>query len=227
MVGKARYGRGGFTLIELLIVIAIVALLVAILLPALSEARRAARRVICAANQQQLGIAEQNYATDFTDKCASFTWKKGIDYGFGGAAGNATQAAANQAIDILRRRADRTDIQQITGWIPHVLYSHLVLNDYLQQRLPEPTMACPEDRIRRKWQTAIRTALNNGNTNWFDYTDGENPGDSSNNGQPLAIQCDVQFRALIMVARPLRDCRRRDNPDGVSGAVPLSLVRAR
>ncbi len=156
MFKKARYGRGGFTLIELLIVIAIIALLVAILLPALSEARRAARKVLCGANQQQVAVASSNYATDFQDKNASFTWKKDVDYGFGGAAPDATQAAANQAVDILRRRADRTDIQQITGWIPHVLYSHLVLNDYLQQRLPEVSMACPDDRIRKSWQEAVR-----------------------------------------------------------------------
>ena len=157
MFGKARFGRGGFTLIELLIVIAIIALLVAILLPALSEARRAARKVLCGANQQQIAVASSNYATDFQDKNASFTWKKGVAYtDWIGGAPDATAAAANQAIDILRRRADRTDIQAIPNWIPHVLYSHLVLNDYLQQRLPEVSMACPEDRIRRAWQAATR-----------------------------------------------------------------------
>jgi prepilin-type N-terminal cleavage/methylation domain-containing protein len=158
MFWKARYWRGGFTLIELLIVIAIIALLVGILLPALAEARRAARRVICGASQQQLAVATSNYSTDFQDKNSSFTWKKGVQYAdWVGPAGDVTQAAANQAIDILRRRADRTDITQITGWIPHVLYSHLVLNDYLQQRLPEVSMACPEDRIRRAWQASVRT----------------------------------------------------------------------
>lgn len=147
----------GFTLIELLIVIAIIALLVGILLPALSEARKVARKSICESNMRQFGVAVNNYATDFTDRLASFTWKKGVDYGFGGAAPDATQAAANQAIDILRRRAFRDDLQQITGWIPHVLYSHLVLNDYLQQRLPEKMVSCPEDRQRLRWQESIAT----------------------------------------------------------------------
>lgn len=194
MFRKARYWRGGFTLIELLIVIAIIALLVAILLPALSEARRAARKVLCAGGEQQLAVAIANYATDFQDKNASFTWKKGVAYtDWIGAAPDATAAAANQAIDILRRRGTRTDLGAITGWIPHVLYSHLVLNDYLQQRLPEVSMACPEDRVRRKWQYGIRTALNNGAFDWYNYVDGEHPGDQSNNGQRWPYSSSYSF----------------------------------
>ncbi len=194
MLGKARYWRGGFTLIELLIVIAIIALLVAILLPALSEARRAARKVICAASQQQVAVAASNYATDFTDRLSSFTWKKGVQYADNMPAGaDATAAAANQAIDILRRRADRPELALIANWIPHVYYSHLVLNDYLQQRLPEPSMACSEDRIRRKWQTGIRTALNAGSTDWYNYTDGEDPGDTSSQGQRWPYSSSYSF----------------------------------
>jgi competence protein ComGC len=60
--------RGGFSLIDLMVSLAVIVTLLIILLPSLSRAQEAARRVGCASNIRQVGMALQMYAYDYGDR---------------------------------------------------------------------------------------------------------------------------------------------------------------
>jgi type II secretory pathway pseudopilin PulG len=154
-----------FTLIELLVVIMIIVLLIGILLPAIAKARSAGRMTICMSHLEQMGVATHTYTADFQDKLFSFSvTQRSLDRLTYPALQSDAQGAddlgtaAAQAIDILWRRTgrdtgvDKLNLEGLIGaWIPNVLYTHLVLQDYLAQRLPEKLVVCPEDAPRLAW----------------------------------------------------------------------------
>lgn len=159
-LGLNRIGQKralGFTLIELLVVIAIIALLIGILLPALAKARRAGRGAVCKSNLRSLGTGMASYATDFQDKIASYSWHAGfkpnseyVGVSLPNGFADDMQASQWQQTEILRRRTARFEganrILSNLDTMPHRIYNHLVLFDYLSSQLPEAIAACPEDR---------------------------------------------------------------------------------
>ncbi len=144
--------RRALVLPELVAVLAVAAVLAAALFLSAAEARRQGGLGDDLAHFAQHAAATGAYAADNDDLMWGFSWRQGVDYGFGGAASDDAQAAANQAVDIIRRRAGRTDIAPITGWLPNIGYSQLVLVDYLDGELPSRMMVSSADRKRLLWQ---------------------------------------------------------------------------
>ncbi|MFG0283251.1 MAG: hypothetical protein ACF8R7_02420 [Phycisphaerales bacterium JB039] len=145
--------RTGFACRDLLGSLAVALVALALLA---SAAQRMRQQSISASSLSQLrwiaGITS-SYAADNADRYWNFSWTAGATpsaYPDLQTASTDLIAAANQAIDILRRRG-RPDMPRPIAWIPHVLYSHLPLIDYLDRDIPDFNFVSPADANRLAW----------------------------------------------------------------------------
>lgn len=153
-----------FTLIELLLVIAIIALLISILLPSLANARGAARSAVCMSNMKQQVFGLLNYSTEAKAFLPMYSWTqqnqaKFSEYTDLQNPGTAVQAAADQAVAIVRRNLGRTQAQQprVTNRMLQRNFSYLPAfgGGYFSERAPEPGVVCPNEPDAIIWQRQI------------------------------------------------------------------------
>jgi type II secretory pathway pseudopilin PulG len=149
---RRRHARTAYALLELVIAIGVLLVIAAILAVAADGTRRRGRLAGSIENLRQYATAYHAYTHDSMDRIATFSWRAGVNYGFGGVAANDQQAAANQAVDIIRRLGNRPELGTINSWIPHLLYNHLVLADYMGDELPMRWAVSPGDLPRLAWQ---------------------------------------------------------------------------
>ncbi len=147
-------GASGFVMRELVALIAMAVVIASVLGVLGTKARQTAMAADDLAKLRQIGVLTGMYAADNKDVYWGFSWKAGQSLSQYPDLNNATtdiQAGANQAVDILRRRAGRTDIPAIFGWIPHILYSHLALEDYASALPADRLFVSSGDVDRLKW----------------------------------------------------------------------------
>jgi prepilin-type N-terminal cleavage/methylation domain-containing protein/prepilin-type processing-associated H-X9-DG protein len=136
--------RGAFSLIELLVVIAIIAVLIALLLPAVQGAREASRRVQCANNLKQIGLALHNYLSVF-DTFPPGRVRLRVDYEgrcfstFTQILPQLEQIAAFNSINFMLNSDDENDADLGSGQNATVRY--LMVNTFL----------CPSDFGQKVW----------------------------------------------------------------------------
>lgn len=140
--GDSRYTAcscRGFVLAEALATIGLLVVLVALLAVATSDTRRRSQLAGTVGNLRQIGAGHAAFASDNDNKVCTFQ--------------SATlEAAQVEAVEILRRLSGRPNLPPITSWVPHILYSHLVLQDYLGQPIPSKLFTSPGDTTRLAWQ---------------------------------------------------------------------------
>ncbi|HYE03298.1 MAG TPA: hypothetical protein VD963_08680 [Phycisphaerales bacterium] len=152
-----RTARSGFALAELLTTVAVVAVAACVLLAAGAEPRRVGTLSGSMANLRQFAAGGSSFAADNQGFVWGYTWDRFTQASqwpdLNNHGGSDLQAAANQAVDIIRRLSGRTPATApaIFSWVPHLLYAHLPLIDHLGEELPARWAISPADSQRLLW----------------------------------------------------------------------------
>jgi hypothetical protein len=156
--------RRAFALRDLTTLTALAGLAAALFVPLAVQAGGQSRMSVCMSRLKSIGASTARYGLDFQDRLAALQGTPGrtVRYGNPGlgiqvtysnnTAGD-TQSVSNQAVDIIRRRSNRSDIQPIENFLASINFSHLAIVEHEQESLPSARWACPEDSTLLTWQS--------------------------------------------------------------------------
>ncbi len=154
----------GFSLRELTAVTAVAALGGALFVPLAVQAGGESRMCVCMSRLKSITMSTARYGNDHRDALASLQSRSGQTVTYGNPGLNRTinyanspsselDCASDQAVDIIRRRGNRSDINRISGLAAPGALSQLAISDYDQEPLPSARWACPEDATLLAWQS--------------------------------------------------------------------------
>lgn len=160
-----RRSRRGVALLEVVVAVVTLAMLLALLAVAAHSSRRLAGLGHSEANLRQYGVGVAAYANESADRTPTFSWLQGQDVETPYpdvrnavlAAPNDLAAQAAQAVHIMRLRGNDPTLPLIQAWLPHLLYSHLPLMDFLGEDLALAPVVSPGDRLRLGWRDGTLT----------------------------------------------------------------------
>lgn len=147
--------RRGLALIEVLVALVMLAVVISGLVLTAARDRRESRLAGSFDNLRFFAAGTQSYAADNANRFWTFSWQAGpqnTEYPDLNFAVSDLQAAANQAVYIMRRLGTVPEIPAISNWVPHIQYSYLPLIEHQGLALPSRVAVSPEDRVRLSWQ---------------------------------------------------------------------------
>lgn len=153
----------GFALREAVTLAALAGVALALLTPAATYGAGQSRLQVCMGRLKDMAKTSAMFANDNQNRIATFRggsgmsrWRTLANHVYDDDVNNQQAWAADMAVDIIRLRGKRSDLQPITGWIANSYYSHLMMADYNGEELPAPNYVCPEDENVLTWQTDPR-----------------------------------------------------------------------
>ena len=161
-----RTCRRAFALAELLATVTVVAAVLAVYIVLSSRSRAMAALGESVTNLRQLTTGYLQYGQDNQSRIATFSWRAGEFHAGYPLASSDLQAAAYQAVSIMRTRANMPQIPIVTGWNPYIYYGHLSLLDYFGYELPTRLAISPEDKQRLSWALDRSRWGTQGSTNY-------------------------------------------------------------